>query len=623
MLKRIRPRTLFALMVLVALGAGVYFLLFAKPVGEARELRDFVHAQPPVAIVFTSRTEPASFVAPAPEAEGFTYPGTIPWSATEGRLRLLDTKGRVYELTWGRELPDGGTLIDVMSPSISLDGKRILFSGRKAAPDPGRWRIYSVNIDGSDLKQLTGNPDDPGCVAVPPMRYRADGTKIPDEERKRLDYDDIDPIDQGHSFLFASSRLPDLGRDHTRRATHIWVWPNGKTPRALTANRNNDRWPYITFAEQNIVFSLWSRNREAVTEDGTDIRLVSTEGKYGTGTADTWMAARILPPGIHFGYAVKAMEPVWRPRPLFNGRLAYMTSHPSGSGRLRLAQADWGYLETAATSLAAGTRLPNQSGVGSITHGPDRDGEGRELSAGCPSPVPGQKVVFSASPVGEAAGSFGLYLVADDWKGPQVPEKLFNDPRLVDADPVAVYARPMAVTEASPSQVAAGSRRSKPILASGKVHEGDTGEIHNSMIATSPEFFPRNYTDTGEVMAPPPPGIKSIALYAAHRDRFDDPTTPRVPGKWEKLLTAPLDEMGQLRTWAPADPSVPTVLAGLGADGKVFQWKGGKDKSGRYASFFAIAGDHYSGTRKDGYHYCLGCHVGHTYIPADITERTR
>ncbi|MBO0698977.1 MAG: hypothetical protein J2P46_11330, partial [Zavarzinella sp.] len=227
-----------------AAGLAAHFLFFGMGVPEARDLRPFVHSRPAVPVVFTSRSEPASFQAAAPIAEGFTYPGTVPWAAAEGRLRLLDTDGQVYELTWGRELPDGGTLIDVMSPSVSLDGKRVLFAGRKAPPDPGRWRIYEVGVDGRGLRQLTGGPDDAGCILLPPMRYVADGSVLPPDDRKRLDYDDVDPIDQGLSIIFASSRLPDLGRDHSRRATQIWVWPNGKAePRPLSANRNNDRWP--------------------------------------------------------------------------------------------------------------------------------------------------------------------------------------------------------------------------------------------------------------------------------------------------------------------------------------------------------------------------------------------
>lgn len=611
---------------LAAAGGIVYYVFFAgMGVKEADDLRQFVHSPPSHPIVFTSRSEPASFVAPAPEAEGFTYPGTVPWAAAEGRLRLLDTDGKVYELTWGRELPDGGTLIDVMSPSVSLDGKRILFAGRKAPPDPGRWRIYEIGVDGRGLRQLTGGPDDPGCILLPPMRYAADGSLLPPDERKRTDYDDVDPTDQGNSLVFASSRLPDLGRDHSRRATQIWIWPTGKSePTPLTANRNNDRWPFVTFQSNIIVFSLWSRNREAVTADGSDIRPVSLGGTYATRPTDQWMGARIFPVGTQFGYAVKIPEPVWRPRALFNGRLAFMTAHPAGGGRLRLAQADWGYMRAAPSSLAADSRLPNQAGGGSLRYGPDRDWEGRELTAGCPSPCPDNFILFSGAPVGAGAGSFGLYLIPDDWSATQTPALLFDDPRLADAEPVAVYPRPMehqgAVASSSDDIEVPKNYR----LANGQEYHGPVGRHHNNVVNRAlPNPFPGQRTDTGAgPVVPFPTGIKAFAIYAAYRDRFDDPAVPRIRGGWERLLTVPAEPNGDLSAWVPANPAIPTVLAGLGEDGKVFKWGGGAtDSAGRSATFYAIAGDHYSGTRKGGYHFCVGCHAGHTFIQADIHER--
>src|SRR5205823_14887973 len=133
-----------------------------------------VRSRPPVPVVFTSRTEPASFAAAAPDGEEFRYPGKRLWAAREGRLRLLTPRGTVHELTWGRPLPDGGTLIDVMSPSVSQDGKTVLFAGRKGGDDPGHFRLYEVKPDGTGLRPLTGGADDPGAVAAPPMRFRAD-----------------------------------------------------------------------------------------------------------------------------------------------------------------------------------------------------------------------------------------------------------------------------------------------------------------------------------------------------------------------------------------------------------------------------------------------------------------
>jgi hypothetical protein len=625
---RVRSRLKYvipAALVLVLGGAvAAYFLFFGKAVSEARELRLFVRSRPPVPVVFTSRSEPASFQAAAPEGEGFTYPGTIPWAAQEGRLRLLDTDGKVYELTWGRKLPDGGTLIDVMSPSVSLDGKRILFAGRRAPPDPGRWRIYEVGVDGSDLKQLTGGPDDPGCIDLPPMRSASDGSLLPPEERKRLDYDDVDPVDRGDGLIFASSRLPDLGRDHARRATQIWTWPTGAAePRNLTANRNNDRWPFLTFAEHLVIYSLWSRNREAVTEDASDIRPVGTGGTYATGPTDLWVGARINLGATQFGFSVKIPEPVWRPRALFNGRVVFMTTHQAGGGRMRLAQADWGYLRIAPSSQAAGGRLPNQVG-GTLLYAPDRDDDDRELTAGCPSPCPGGMVLFSGAPVGEAPGAFGLYLLPQEWSTWQRPQFLFDDPRLVDAEPVAVYRRPVEVRPHEFSSVKGYDRPKELLLASGQRYDGRSGLFENSMInVPAPDAFLGQKTDTGEgPVVPPPTNVKSIVFFAAHRDRFDDPRVPRVIGEWERLLAVPLNDKGSLRGWVPAMGTSASVLAGLDENGKVAKWSSkARDSAGRSATFFAIAGDHYSGTRPDGYHFCLGCHTGHTSIPADITER--
>ena len=330
-------------------------------VQQSKSLSKLVLQNSSYDIVFTSRTEAASLQPAAPEAEPYQEPIQIPWAASHGRLRLLDTNNRLWELTWGQQLPDGSTIIDVMSPSVSLDGERILFAGRNGTR--ARWRIYEVRLDGSGLKQLTGGPDDPGCMALPPLRFRADGTRISDFERMKIDYDDVDPTDLGpNGFAFASSRLPDLGRDHSRRATQIWSWSIGdKSPKPLTANRNNDRWPVLMAGDQ-ILFSLWSRNREAVTADLSELKPVSMGGQFATRPTDNWMANVIMANAAQFGYAIKSVEPVWRPRPLFNGRIAFMTSMKPDSP-LKLVQADWGYIRTAPSSLAAGESMPYEGGA--------------------------------------------------------------------------------------------------------------------------------------------------------------------------------------------------------------------------------------------------------------------
>ncbi len=588
-----------------------------------------VEHQPTCAIVFTSRTEPSSIQPEAPESEPYREPVEIPWAARQGRLRMLDRDGHLFELTWGRILPDGSTITDVMSPSVSLDGKRVLFAGRKG--EAARWRIFEIGVDGSHLKQLTGNVDDPGCIAIPPLRFRADGSRFTDDERKKLDYDDIDPTDLGpNGFAFASSRLPDLGRDHSRRATQIWTWAPGATaPEPVTANRNNDRWPILIVGEQ-ILFSLWSRNREAVAADLSEVRPVSLGGQFATRPTNNWMAAIVMTNAAMFGYAIKSVEPVWRPRPLFNGRVAFMTASTPG-GPMRLAQADWGYIRTSPSSLADGEQLPYEGGA-QLYFGPNRDAQGRELIAACPSPSPDRSVLFAGLPAGSPTNSYAIYRVSDDWKSAsQTPERLFDDPEFVDAEPVAVYPRrfvpePRPLTP--PNASAYGPPESVKLV-SGEPYTGPMGYIENvAMSRPIRNPIPWHDRSNGERIDPrvnplvsPPPNVKSLAVYSANRDRFDDPEQLRVPGTWEKQMILPLDGPDSLRAWIFSDPLRPAVLVGLDGQGKVASWVGPASGDRPARTYFAQAGDHYSGVRTNGYHYCNGCHTGHTFAVLDPTER--
>jgi hypothetical protein len=622
-----------ALVTLIIAVASVCLWFAARremTIPPASALAKHVRRKPGNALVFTSRTEATSLQPAAPESAPYREPVQVPWAAREGRLRLLDNDGRLFELTWGRRLPDGSTLIDVMSPSISLDGERILFAGRKS--ENSRWRIYEIRIDGSDLKQLTGGRFDPGCIAVPPLRFRADGTRLSDQERRTLDYDDVDPADLGpNGFAFASSRLPDLGRDHSRRATQIWTWaPSAQAPEPVTANRNNDRWP-VLIAGEHILFSLWSRNREAVMADLTEAQPVSTGGDFATRPTDNWMAAVVMTNAAQFGYAVKSLEPVWRPRSLFNGRIAFMTA-PTPDSSLRLAQADWGYIRVSPSSLAAGEDLPYEGGAQRF-FGPNRDAEGRELVAACPSPAPDHSVLFAASPAGSPSKSFGIYTVSDEWAAATtVPQLLFDDPDLVDAEPVAVYSRRFIPEprRKTPPLAEGYPRPTNVRLASGALYTGAVGYLENLAIGEAIRNpIPWHDRSSGERIDPranplvsPPPNVASVAVYTANRDRFDHPEQLRVPGSWEKQVVLPVVGKDALSAWVPSDPLRPSVLVGLDDEGKVARWTGVASGDRPARTYFAYAGDHYSGIRPGGYHYCNGCHTGHTFTVLDPTELT-
>lgn len=631
------PRIWLVIAALIVIAGGVVYWWTRPDPGDAR-LNGFVHAKPPVPVVFTSRSEPESLVAAAPEGEGFTEPGQRLWAAREGRLRLLTPRGTVHELTWNKPLPDGDTIIDVMSPSISLDGKRILFAGRKATGH-GRFRLYEIAIDGTGLRQLTGGPNDEGCSALPPLRWRCDGSVLSDAERRQTDYDDVDPIELNytdHRIVFVSSRTPDLGRDHARRSTTLWVLHADGSKLPVTGNRNNDRWPYL-LSSKYIAFSLWSRNREVVSADLRDIRPYEAGKLSATQPTDAWLGAFTQMPGGHFGMLVKPDMPVWRPRPLFVNRMAFMTTLEDNA--LTVVQTPPGMVRHAPSAQRTESSLPRSEGV-LVRRGPNRDADGRPLWLATPSPCPTAHILLSGATIhGNAKtpkpGDYGLYLASDKWpegiaRADAIDLKLlFDDPEMVDAEPVAVYPRHIDLHDPAREPVSRATPPGELALMNGQPYRGSMGNLLATAVDAPTRMgdLPGQQTDAGSapIFDDPPPGsLDHLRIYAARRDRFDDPHKPRIPGEWDWILKVPI-RGGAGASWVPTD--APTVLAGFGSDGRIVQWStNARDLQGRRATFYAYAGDHYSLAQPLGKHFCVGCHPGHSGLPPvahDHAERLK
>jgi hypothetical protein len=257
------------------------------------------------------------------------------------------------------------------------------------------------------------------------------------------------------------------------------------------------------------------------------------------------------------------------------------------------------------------------------------------LIAACPSPAPDDSVLFAAAPAGSPPATFAIYTVSDDWAaGKPVPQCLFDDPDLVDSEPVAVYPRRFACPPTRKTRpLADGYDRPGTIEpASGARSDGAgaTGYLENLAIGLAIRNpIPWHDRSGGKAVDPrrnplvsPPPNVASIAVYAANRDRFDDPDQLRVFGSWEKRAVVPVREGNALRARVPADPLNPSVLVGLDDRGKVARWTGVASGGRPARTYLAHAGDHYSGIRANGYHYCNGCHTGHTFVVLDPRERT-
>ena len=134
------------------------------------------------------------------------------------RLNLRDGK---LDTLWAD--PRGG----VRDPQVHYDGRKILFSCRKAAED--QYHLYEINSDGSGLRQLTDGP-----------------------------FDDIEPtyLPDG-SIVFVSSRC--------KRWVNCWLTQvavlhrcdaDGSNIRPLSSNNEQDNTPW-PLADGRIVYTRW------------------------------------------------------------------------------------------------------------------------------------------------------------------------------------------------------------------------------------------------------------------------------------------------------------------------------------------------------------------------------
>jgi WD40-like Beta Propeller Repeat len=625
----------------VLLALGIFGFWFFSESGSA-ELAPLVAARPDYPVVFTSRSNAMSMRAASVIGEGYTAPGQPQWQASEGRLRTLTPRGNVIELTWGKLLDDGSTIIDVMTPSVSPDGQMVVFAGRRADRDGGRFRIFRVPVRGGTIEQLTGGAGDTGCVALPPLRTAADGSRLSDEVRKQMDYDDIDPIElPTGQLVFASSRAPDLGGEFVRRATQIWLKQNDGTLRSLSANRANDRWPTV-FSEGRVGFTLWSHQAEVISEDLTGLVRLPTGA---TNRPDRWLATQISPTGENFGSLVKARHPVWRGRPTFDGRLMFMTPNPADplpfspgnefpeNRILAIAASEPGRMESSPSALASGKELP-RTNAPPILWLPEKSADGTRWSVATPGPMP-QGIMIAASPTTNGTvtlENYGIYSAnSDAWSnntagGQLTLTKLFDDPRLVDAEPVLAYARNVVSSSEKPVTTNIPTDRGLT-LADGSQYQGPLAQLNTRGIFESESqnrIASGQTTDNGKRMVAPPVAkgdITAIAIYSNPRDRFDDATQNRIVEPLRKLIVSQIDKTREFDQYIPtADP---TMLLGMGPDGKVASVLGAADSRGVRAKFYAYAGDHVSGAKPNGYTFCTGCHAGHSHAKIDVTEKLK
>ncbi len=200
-------------------------------------------------------------------------PGVGPYSrfqvASPGKLLIREADGTIRALIDGSN-PTAASLnlIDVNAPAVSYDGTQILFAGipqgsysAAAMTNPGAWRIYAINVDGTGLRQVTTSDRD-----------NLDLSQFGQIIGLFTKYDDTDPawLPDGR-IVFSSTRWPAMAMYGSAHTSNLFVVnADGSNLHRITAEANGADRPVVDPTTGRIVYSRWWRNmRMAANDMGT------------------------------------------------------------------------------------------------------------------------------------------------------------------------------------------------------------------------------------------------------------------------------------------------------------------------------------------------------------------
>jgi hypothetical protein len=263
-------------------------------------------------VVFVSRQIPSKGSVYYQQAN--SMPGVGPYArfqvAAPGKLLVREPNGSIRTLIDGSN-PTAASLhlIDVNAPDVSYDGKEIVFAGLPNGQyatgelsNPNAWRIYIINVDGTNLRQVTfSDQDDLDLSQFNTGQFRK--------------YDDTDPVwlPDGR-IVFSSTRWPAFAQYSAARTTNLYVVEaDGSNMRRITAERNAAERPVIDPVTGKIVYARWWRNHRFAVDSMETI--IDPNGGYrqhagltrnrsdGVGAGDknmqrnSWHLASINPDG--------------------------------------------------------------------------------------------------------------------------------------------------------------------------------------------------------------------------------------------------------------------------------------------------------------------------------------
>jgi len=232
--------------------------------------------------------------------------------------------------------PDGTGVVQVtdrldggwsVSPSVSLDGMKIAFSGvSNAGTAEEEWDIYTINVDGTGLRNVTAHPAFDGWRPT----WSPDGERIAffsfrdgNDEIYTIRADGTDP--RRLTFDLADDANPSWSPDGTKiawvsnRGGDFDIWSmgtDGSNPVQITAGPADDDWPAwspngtrIAFSRDGLIHTMnvdgtglvelapglassWSPDGARIVFDGNGVSVMNSDGsniqRIGNGMFPSW-----------------------------------------------------------------------------------------------------------------------------------------------------------------------------------------------------------------------------------------------------------------------------------------------------------------------------------------------
>ncbi len=308
-------------------------------------------------------------------------------------LTPISPNGQVRQLTF---LTEGA----VADPEISFDGLKVIFSMRRSRGD--HWHIFTMNVDGSNLKQLT------------------DG-----------DFDDFDPVFLPSGKILFTSDRANFVDEYNKAMCEVMYTMNadGSNIQRISFNLSDDFDP-IVLRDGRIGYTRWEHHGNI---NRFPLFFTNPDGR-----------ATFLLFGPH-------NRNFFHPRELEDGNIvAVMSRRVNGDeGALVLLHLDRG----SADPLQPGdyeNLAPNIVSEKMLSGPPFPNGAFKY-----PFPLPDGRLVVSYAPgpfESHEDADYGLYVINRDGSGLTL---LYNDPQTNEFDPVVVTPRP--IPPVIPEQLAKGA----------------------------------------------------------------------------------------------------------------------------------------------------------------------